>query len=137
MTKEKAHFPRKSKKCAAKNPYKQNARRHNKNSLRYCKDSAALLFIPGMVAKKNRAGILTQDIYANSFTHYVHYSNGSCAGFEPASPFTLLSLQLFKPQFKTDYSIVFDYIMLLFLCQSKRKKSSFCIKDRWLSVDQP
>lgn len=40
----------------------------------------------------------------------VSYSNGSCAGIQPASPFTLLSLQpcvpLFKPQISTKYSIV-------------------------------
>jgi len=103
---------------------RKNAKKSTTDSLRTGKDSAALLY--------NSQEWLPTGIgpvfWLETQTCCISYSNGSCAGFEPASLFTLLSLQLFKPRFLTEYSIVFSITQLFYIVNPKAWFSSFCIK---------
>lgn len=74
---------------------------------------------PGMVADKDHGGILT---WADP------HSNGSCAGFPPASPFALLSVETFRTAILDGIFILYSISCFSLFVNLNAEKSAFCIK---------
>ena len=87
----------------SKNTVPTKRKKSTASYLRAAKLQLHSSIFPGMVADKNHGGILT---WADP------HSNGSCAGFSPASPFTLLSVETFRTAIfdKINYVVIISQI---------------------------